>query len=239
MDGMSDSFDPFAVSTGLKDDYDGVIVDAWFAKDSSAQGDLASRLQWFVVIQPDDQEAVEEVRFPCGNEWETYDGGGTADHPKGDRQLFNKQTKYGRFVTAAMNSGAEDQIRERFKETAQTPRSAQWLTGYKFHFARENEDKSFKGRDGEVVNYTDTTLLPRKFLGFDGEVAATDGEPKKVDPLESVSPEIAADIRRAAHDLDYSAWVDHCLELAGVRQSAKLVTALGRPESLYDGLRAE
>lgn len=236
---MSDQFDPFQTSSGLKDDYDGVIVDAWFAKDASAKGDLASRLQWFVVIQPDDQEAVEEVRYPCGNEWETYDGGGTADHPKGDRQLFNKATKYGRFVTAAMNSGAEDQIRARFAEDGQTPRHAQWLTGYKFHFARENEDKSFKNEQGETVQYTDTTLLPRKFLGFDADIASTDQEPKQVDVMDSVSDETANSIRTAAHDMDYSAWVDHCLELTGVRQSAKLVTALGRPESLYDRLKAE
>jgi hypothetical protein len=77
-----DEFDPYAGSSGLKDDFDGVIVDAWAELDTQNAG---NRTNAWLKILADDGEEVSN-RYGLGSDWASYDGGETIEHPKGARE---------------------------------------------------------------------------------------------------------------------------------------------------------
>lgn len=236
--------DEFELETGVKDDYDGIVADAWFGKTANA----GETLFLFLKIQADDGEIVER-RYSCGDDWGSYDGGVTAEHAT--KKHFNNNSNIGRLVSAVM-SLCEDEVRARSAELNRMgPRNSKLLQGFKFHW--EAFPDSGTRRDpttGNQIPWSTTRVLPTKFLGIEGVSNPTAATPEAApasattgtttadpsDPLSGVSAEVAAQIKVLAKSKSYPDFVDAVMGLTGVVENATLMVALG-DESLYNNLR--
>lgn len=248
--------DEFALDPGIKSNYDGVVVDEWFGTRDST----GNSLYLFLKIRADDGEEVEQ-RFTCGEDWASFDGGKTAEHPS--KKHFNNNSNVGRLVSAYM-SIAEAEVRARSKElNGLGPKAAGLLHGFKFHW--DAFEDSFtpreKNEDGTAKpDITFTRVLPTKFLGIEGvsnptaatgeQAGSTGPAPASgttpaaeaqtptgdAGPLSTTTPEISAQIRVLAKSKPYSEWVDAVMGLTGVIENATLMVALG-DEAFYTQLR--
>lgn len=236
------SDDPFHQDTGLKDDYDGEIIDSWFAKDPAYNN--GQTLQFYMKIAADDGEEVE-VRYACGDQWDSFDGGQTAEHAS--KKFFNKQSTYGVLVQHAFEAGAEDVMRERSSKGRMDgdmplgPRAAELWKGLRFHMSVVTTDRKIRGEDVST-----SKAFPDKYLGIgDGStVAAEPGgtvtpitDAPSSDPLAGVDSTIAAQLKILAKTHDYGSWVDEAMALTGVVENATLLSALG-DTTFYESLKA-
>lgn len=223
---MTDEFDPYKPGTGLKDDFDGTIVDEVFTPDPQSGN-------WKVTLMTVDDAGEEwPVNYWLGNEWESFDGGETVKHPKGERQLFSNQSQYSDFIVHAMEAGARDVMYARLKD-GMGPRVAANWHGMKFHWdvldrpARrpktDAEGNPVMGANGrqEWENTTTTRLLPTKYLGIEGQekldVAAGTAAPAPstttTDPLAGIAPRMVGTIVQAAKANSYAGFLDTMLDL--------------------------
>lgn len=244
---MTDQFDPFAGDTGLKDDYDGTIIEAWFS--TSSEYNNGQTLLFFAKVAADDGDE-EELRYPCGPDWGSFDGGETAEHPKGDKKTFNNRTAYFQFINAAMSAGGEDDLRRRSEGLGNKgPMAAALWVGTRWHFEVHEEPMKFRDRTtGEMIERVVTRTLPTKYLGEkNGDTptvsttapasAPTGGSSS--DPLAALSPTDQAIARAKAKELDHGKWVEAVLTLPGAVTSDILVASLGDENGLYATLRNE
>lgn len=231
--------DEFHLDQGVKSDFDGVIEDAWFGTTQNA-GNL---LFCFLKIKADDGEEVER-RFTCGDDWASYDGGVTAEHPT--KKHFNTQSNYGRFIAAAM-SLAEADLRQRSKELENAgPRNAKLWVGFKFHWVAQEESGTLKDRTtGEDRAWRSIRLLPTQLVNVGEGAAAPSGgtQPEQGtadagDPLSGVDQIMRSRIKLLAKENDYPSFVDGVMGLPGVVENATLMVALG-DESFYETLRSD
>lgn len=172
----TDEYDPWATTSGLPDDIDITITDAYFGV--NADYNNGETLVLTIEGTTDDDDLPEYSGFyPCGNGWETTDKGKTASREDGKRKGFNKTSGYGLFFTHALEAGAEDVLKARG-----TPFEAEVWKGLTFHFKRLKHD--YKGDIGEVER-----LLPVEFKGEAGKGGAKPSAkasgkpaPKEVEP---------------------------------------------------------
>lgn len=164
-------FDIFQPDTGLKDDYDGTIESALFVQQDS--GAYAAQL---VVAADDGEEAI--IKLGVGKNWSSFDGGETISGATTTTR-FNNRTAYSRFLTAAMNSGAGDDLRERSEKlySGLGPCHANFWVGLRFHFdvfidrdaQRFNEETKKWEKDPDGRPY----VSPTKYLGTGSTHTAT------------------------------------------------------------------
>lgn len=245
--------DEFTLESGIKANYDGTVIDEWFG----TREVTGSSLYLFLKIKADDGEEVEQ-RFTCGDDWASYDGGKTAEHPS--KKHFNNNSNVGRLVSAYMNL-CESEVRARSKElNGLGPRAAALLHGFKFHWdAFEDSftprEKNEDGTAKEAIMFT--RVLPTQFLGIEGvsnptvatepaaastenaDASGTSGEAAAVPadgPLATVDPSTQAQIKVLAKAKPYSEWVDAVMGLTGVLENATLMVALG-DEAFYNNLK--
>lgn len=252
---MDDAYDPFKGDTGLKENYDGTIVDAWFGTDSNYND--GNTLLAYMKVAADDGEEVE-LRYPCGPDWGSFDGGETAEHPRGESKGFSTNVAYYQFFAEALNVGADEELRGRSKGVGggKGPRAAVIWKGLRFHFDLHRETKKFKDRtSGEMVEREVVRTLPTAFLGTGegGQVANPSGaatqtaaptptsapvasDPAASDPFAGLPAGIRERAVELARSQDYKTWVDSMLELDGVVSSATLVMQLGN-DALYNQLK--
>lgn len=157
-------YDPFAESSGLKEDFDGVIRSVTFFKDPGQLNTTA-----IVTIDAEDGSEVE-AKYGLGSKWETYDGGETVEHPNGAKALFNGKTAWYDFFHTALAAGGDVYLRQRSKEFGDLgPKAAGIWTGSRWHFdvVQRDGSKRVKGEDGveEWVDIKVPRILPLKFLG--------------------------------------------------------------------------
>ena len=177
-----DEFDSLALGSNLKEDFTGVIRDAQFVK-----SDRGDNWQLRVWIDADDGDEVEQG-YGVGGDWASYDGGQTIEHPKGERTKINNQTSYAGWITAAVKSGAEEELRGRNRDlNNQGYRAAALWTGLRFHFdvveVPGRTRLKVKNAEGvEVDEWQDTTyqrIYPTAF--------AKDGEQLTLTPTSNSS----------------------------------------------------
>lgn len=250
-------YDPFEGESGLRDDYDGRIDDAWFAVNPNANNAMTLYLKVFDLEEEDELE----LRYGCGPDWGSFDGGETIEHPKGDQKRLNNSTAYFAFVAASMNAGAEEVLRARSKELdGRGPKDANLWKGLLFHFEVETSVRNMPDREnpGKRIDVTLTRTLPTKFLGVaeGGEVkdasvpaaapaasaeaatntTTTDTPATEGGALGNLTPELRAQIKVLAKTNSYEDWVDAVMALPGALDDAMLVSELGN-QAFYESLK--
>jgi hypothetical protein len=152
--------DPWTTETGLLSDYEGTCVDAWFTTDPKVQnGTILLFCMKLTTDQPDTPE--NEERWSCGPDWASYDGGNTAEHPKGDAKRFNQNSQYGKLINRVVEIGAGPDIAQRG-----TPRNAKVWIGTKWYFETKTDHVSFTDKEGNKVERDSSRNFPTKFLGL-------------------------------------------------------------------------
>jgi hypothetical protein len=169
-----DEFDEWDGESGFKDDYSGLIVDSFFTKDSNYNNGETLILKLKIIA--DDGEEVEQI-YPCGADWDSYDNGETAEHPKdreGRPKAFNHNSAIYGLIRHAFEAGAEDTLKQRGR-----PRKASIWRGLKFHWKVDTQTFTIKDRKtGEDRTITTNRTYPEKFLGvFDVDSGTQEGAP--------------------------------------------------------------
>lgn len=179
---MADEFDPFQLSTGLPDQLDVVVEEAWFEFDP--QYNDGQTLVFKMNVAATDEEFGEGgkgvLMYPCGAGWSAEDRGGKAVRDDGnERKGFNNGSGYGLFIDAALScEGAEKVLRA---EGRGDPRKAAMWNGLSFHLDRKERD--YGGDIGKR-----SRLLPTKFNGEGGGGAKATGPAKKAGPVAKAAP---------------------------------------------------
>lgn len=224
---MSQQDDPFHLETGLKDDFTAVIVDAWFGTAENVPD-----LVLFLKLHDEDGEEMER-RYTCGADWQSYDGGKTAEHAT--KKFFNKNSKLGRLVTAAFDCGAEQMLRSRGQGAG--PRSAEIWKGLNFHWYLQTDTGTFNRGDRVGEKWESNTYFPDKYIG---EGAATVAAPKMdgaaSDPFQGVSTELRDQVINLARSKDFNDWVTAVVQLPGAAQETTLMKAVST-EAFYESLK--
>jgi hypothetical protein len=158
---MAETFNPWETESGLPDDFNLTVTDAWFAKDARYKDGEVLLLHWHGTVEKDGEEEELEtpIIFPCGSGWDSYDGGKTAEHEKG-RKRFISSSIYGRLIDRCVKDlGMMDLMIKRGD-----PKTAKVWVGLKFHLKREKIEFGSKLEPIE-------RLMPDKFLGEVGKPA--------------------------------------------------------------------
>lgn len=168
-----DNYDEFSGGTGLVDDYDGTITDAFFSTDANYNN--GQTLCLHLEVATDDTSNPEVVNlYPCGPDWASYDDGETAEHPKGEKQRFNGNTKVMKLIAAAIATGpeAEAEMRRRSRElfNGLGHRYAALWKGMKFHWNVQTEDVKFTDKMGKLVERQTNVVVPTAWLGVDESI---------------------------------------------------------------------
>jgi hypothetical protein len=195
--------DPYALSTGLPDDFSGTITEAYFAADTgfTQDGSAVTVLQLSVATGLPDNP-VETLKVSCGSGWEIEDQGGRVVRVGTEKQQFNQSSNMGILIAHAIKAGALDTMRSRG-----VPQEAKTWEGLTFHWNR----LTLPGRDGTESK---PKLLPTKFLGVNGGTST----PAPAAAADSaVSPLILAKLKKAARDsASYDEFMVAGFEIEGI-----------------------
>lgn len=223
--------DTWTTDSGLTSDYEGTVVDAWFAIDANYNKDAVLLFLQFET----DIEATPVVteRYNCGPDWQSFDGGKSVQHPT--KHKFNKNSQVGILVDKVAGL-AGDVMRERGPAT----NAGTWI-GTKW-FMEAVTRKGTRRDTGE--EWESTKNYPSKFLGVAeaGEAGATVGNGTSGpsgDLLSTLDPHLVAQMEVLANTLTHAEWVDKMMEVDGVLANDKLVAALVDESGLYASLKEE
>lgn len=177
--------DPRKLSSGLPDDFDGVIIDAKYLFDERFVDDDDNPVcQLQLTIHSEDEDVDDQTPYyGCGPDWEPVEGGKAArkaTDPDNDDVNFNGNTKVGKLITAIVKSGAEDEVVRRYVDDGVGSTDAAMYLGLNFHWARVSKPYKFK-KDGQTFQGETEQLLPDKFLG------AGSTKPKKKAPAKKAA----------------------------------------------------
>lgn len=129
---MDDEYDPFKGDTGLKDDWDGVVISGEFVQQTGGNYALV------LTNQADDGD-MPEVRLGCGKGWTSYDGGETVEGAS-TKPRFHVMTAIQKFYTDAIAAGAGEELMKRNRElNNRGPFTAGLTVGMRFHWEVVNE----------------------------------------------------------------------------------------------------
>lgn len=256
---MSEQYDPFHLDSGVKENFDGTVVDGHFGKTDSAGDTLFLMLK----ILADDGEEVDR-RFSCGEGWQTFDGGATAEHST--RKYFSNNSNLGILVTKAFATGGEDALRKRSAELDDRgPRDARLWVGFRAHWDVERETFKMKDNDaksetfGQMVERERVLVIPTAFIDMIQPAAAQQAgsQAAQAPPTISGSGESSGDsaavgeippafatvnagmqqmIRSLAKQHPYTDWIDKVMSLPGVIENDKLMAGIS-DEAFYTQLR--
>lgn len=176
-----DTFDPFALSTGLPDKFEGTVTEPYFAFNPEVNN--GETLLFMIDVKTDDNELGEDgvvsLRFPCGAGWEAAEKGQLAVREDGKKKGFNQNSGMGNYVEALMGSGAVDDLRAKADEHG--PMRATLTEGMKFFWERKDYASTINGEEAKW-----SRTLPVKYLGngkgSSSKPAAATGKPVKESP---------------------------------------------------------
>lgn len=222
---MADEFD---TDKGVKDDYVGTIVEAYFKGSEQNPEDI----NLVLVKEAEDGDRPEDY-YRVGQEWASFDGGETVEHATKQRVRADSQLAI--LTERAMACGAEDVIRQRSSENGSKgyKLAALW-PGLIFHWTVEEKHVQFKNqKTGEDVDRHVYKSYPDKFLGVaDGPQAV--GSSVDNSATEEAPAEVIAKLKILAATKSYGDWVDEALTIEYVRDN--MVSALSN-ESFYQSLK--
>lgn len=250
---LADEFDPFAGSTGLPENFNAVITNAWFEFDP----EIANGQQLLCVLemQTDDDnfgdEGVGTLKLSCGKDWDTKDRGATAVRDDGnERKGFHQSTAYQLWIKhAVMCDGAEKVLRS---EGRGDPRKAEmwvgtawFVKGLKVNYGTINGTEvgeRTKLVPGEFLGeYSSLAELQRGSGGGSGAPAKSTGPAKKAAPVKKAAVKatapannnggINADLRDELKALamgadTHDAFVEQAFELAAVSEDEAVQQAV-------------
>ena len=216
--------DGWTPSTGLADDFDGVITDSYFTRDSKFPPEAAILK---LVVMADDQEIGEQtILLSCGNGYDILDNGARIVHESqvktGKNRAFNNNSNAWAFIQSAAKSGAAKTMQERG-----TMWDAGVWTGLKFHFKRE-QYKPFNSDEPK------NRMVVTSFLGVGGESKGATQQRTEAAPQESngVAPLLRAKLVKTAQEAkDHDDFMDKAFAIEGVagNQAAEaLVMSTGK-----------
>ena len=183
---MSDTreLDLLTPDTGLKEDFDGEIYEAEWVQGQSGRWSLQ------VKILADDEEEVKVI-LGAGKDWKSVDGGESVVGPSA-RARFHRNTGYWRWIEAAMDVGAREEMVKRNKEyDGAGPRFGKYWRFMRFHFdvvavpsGKQDALGNWQDNDENGKPYTRDVILPMRYLGLSGP----EEEAPKAAPQPSTSP---------------------------------------------------
>lgn len=234
MPGNEESFEG---ETGLLDDYDATIVEAWFAPDQRFSNNLC--LQFKLLVDAEEGGEPEEIEelWSCGPDWESMDGGETAEHPKG-KGKFNKASKVQRMISSAVEAGAGPVLAGRG-----TAMEAKIWNGLRFHFKRTSYDYTYQGAEGKSQ-----VLGMRAFLGEEdaassspsgsGSSGSAEPKPAAASALDGLDSEVVEALKTAKAEAgdSHNSFVDKAMELTAVTSNPTLMVAIADPDGLWKEL---
>lgn len=227
----SDTFDPWQLASGLVDDCDVVIKDAYFAFDPQYNNGETLLLKWEVTT--DDADTPETtIMFSTGSGWETRDKGATAVREDGKQKGFSKQSGIGMLVSAAIECGAGDVLKSRG-----TPMEAAMWKGLSFHMKRKTVSFGGDIKDTE-------RMLPTEFKGDGGsgtsnKAATSNNAPTTVEAGTNggggLSAKLKVDLMKLAKDCaDHDTFVERAFtEVAEVNGNADAEQAVMDPGGIW------
>lgn len=191
-------YDPYALSSGLLDDFDGAITEAYFGTDAAYNnGDTVLLI---LELATDDADKPQEtLKLSTGTGWVIENNGKNIVSENGKPRAFNKNSRIGMVLAAALTSGAAETMRGRG-----TPMEAATWQGLSFHWNRTN----ITGFDGESRE----VLLPTKFNG-EGNTTTASGSSTTTGLSDALRAQLTAAAAKAA---DHSEFIDAAFNIDGV-----------------------
>jgi hypothetical protein len=179
---MADEFDPFRGDTGLFEGL-GRIDGVFFGKQGNAANLSAN------VTITDEQGNPHEQFYGLGSEWQSFDGGESVEHPRGENKSFSNQSPYFDFITHAMDAGAADEMRRRNRDLFSNhgPMHGKFWQGLVFDFEVVERPGRRPNEEGVWVNSTFNRVLPTKYHGVQGDSSATSPSADSVPSSQSAS----------------------------------------------------
>lgn len=160
-------------STGLRDDFDGVISAMKFGFDTD-YNDGKTLLAIF-EITVDGGDDVERLLLSVGNGWEPSDRNGKkVQREKGENKAFNNSTAYAIFTQHALDAGADEVLISRVAGGTMTWDSELWTGGLRFHFNQVPYTVTYGDKKGEESS----RLVPTEYLGMGDEKVKSSKAPK-------------------------------------------------------------
>ena len=212
----------------------GTVKSAEFKTDPRYNNGETLLLEWVTETDSDDPEFEEfTVTFPCGNNWETNDGGATAERVDGKRPKFNSNSGYGRVLNRV--TGRDADLADNFKgildvlENRGEPTNAKIWEGLTFVF--DEESKDFGGEIG-----VKTRLMPVEFAGeAKGSSGGSGG--KKGSSGGGKKPSKAAVRKKVValaqeHD-DHDEFVAETLDIDGIDNFDDLLESVNDPDGIF------
>lgn len=201
--------DPYALSSGLIDDFDGTVSEAYFGTDAAYNnGDTVLLVLELSTDDPDHPQ--ETVKLSTGTGWTIEGQGASIVSESGKARSFNKNSRVGQVIAAALNIGAGDAMRAKG-----TPMEASTWAGLSFHWNRVE----LVGFNGE----TKEALLPTAFLGDEGGTQTTTTAAAAPATGEVDAATRAKLIMLAKSSADHGAFVDAALVMDGIAANAAAV----------------
>lgn len=157
-----EEWDPFKPSSGLPDNLDIEIKEAWFTFDPEYMDGQQLLLKMNVMTNDETfgEAGYGTLQYSTGKGWLAEDRGAIAVRDDGNnRKGFQEQCAYNLFILAALECpGAENVLRS---ENRGDPRKAAMWVGTSWHI--ERKEKDYGGDIGKI-----SRLLPTRFLGEKG-----------------------------------------------------------------------
>lgn len=228
------SYDPFATSTGLIDQYSGTVVESWFGI-NPRYSETAHLLFWKIKLDdpaafPQIEDGEIQEQFSLGPKWESLDGGNTVEFPGNDKKNFNANSQYGTIINRAVGEWALRDI----LSARGVPTEAKIWTGLRFEFMSQILTKPFKDQNtGEMVE-PKPKVMPVAYLGDSPEdIFVPDFDISSL----GLTNEQETELRQAAESSDsYGQFLDRAMKLQWVAGDGKMVGALA-DQSLWQAIK--
>lgn len=161
-------------SSGLLDDFDLTIEEAWFGTNEKFGDQVLLNLRGYAEQMVDGEKVVVDdehlLLYSCGDGWEAAKGGREAVHGAG-KTTFTNQSNMGRLIDAIVGLGED--VTGELASRGDTFEADTW-EGLKFHIERKKF--SFRNRETqEMVEYE--VPLPTDYLGTE-EIEEEEEKPK-------------------------------------------------------------
>ena len=182
--------DAWDLSSGLVDNFDGTVTDAWFTFDDSYNNGETCVLK--LEVKADNpgtfpNENTTTILYPLGKGWDIADKGVKCAHESGKQQQFHKNSGMGLLINAAREIGLVD----KWREQDATPFDARIWIGV--HCEWHNTEFTFTTKEGEERSYY--RMLPCALLD------STDNQNEDT-PQFDLSPALRGKLRAIATNCD-------------------------------------
>ena len=179
---MSEASGSWKTGSGLLDDYDFHIEEAWFGTNEKFGDSVLLNLRGPAFQDGEEVEDEHTILLSCGDGWTPGKGGTVATHSAG-KSNFTKNSNIGRFIDSLVALG--DDVIDELQGRGETYQADTWM-GLQLHI--ERQEFSYTDRKTKETR-TYEVPLPTDFLGV--------GEAEKKAPAKKAAAKKAPAKRRA------------------------------------------